>query len=121
MRLLIDSHVPRALAAQLRNRGIDTFSLSEWLEGRYRNASDEEILTAAFDEQYVFATYDLATIPELVVELARTGRHHAGVIFVDERTIRSTVVGGLLRAVVWPVEHEDREDWTDQVRFLRRR
>jgi len=65
-------------------------------------------------------TYDRRTIPPLLKTWAEEGRHHGGVIFVDEKTISPADIGGLTRALVELRRIARRWDWTDRVCFLRR-
>jgi hypothetical protein len=65
-------------------------------------------------------TYDLDTIPELLLEWAQMGRSHAGVLYVDERTIRSRDFGGLVRSIIRIWDTRGHEDWTNVIAFLER-
>ena|SRR3989337_1106393 len=118
MRLLLDVHLPRALAAALRRRGIDAVALAEWEGGRYRSAPDSVILARAYEEGRALVSCDCRTIPPLVQQLASTGQHHAGVILVASRSFRPTDVGGLLEALCGLTGQVD--DWEDEVAFLKR-
>ena len=63
-------------------------------------------------------TYDRRTIPPLLKAWAEADRHHGGVVFVDEKTIRTFDISGLARAlrVLW---HEAAKwDWTNRIYFL---
>ena len=115
MRLLLDAHISPAVAQGLQHDGIDALSLRDWLDGRHRDASDEVILTAAVADERVLVTFDLRTIPTLLKEWAETGQQHAGVILVDERTVRQQDVGGLRRALRRLVEQESGVTWIDRV------
>jgi predicted nuclease of predicted toxin-antitoxin system len=118
MRLLLDAHISPAVAQGLQHGGVDTLSLRDWLDGRYLDASDEVILTAAFADERVLVTFDLRTIPSLLRVWAETGQQHAGIILVDDRTIRQEDVGGLLRALRQLVEQDGSVPWIDRVVYL---
>ncbi len=120
MRLLLDEHLSPALARQLRQRGIDALAIWEWHDGAYRNVVDPTLLAAAYVDGRVLVTYDQRTIPPILREWAETGQVHAGVVFVDERTIRQSDMGGRLRAIVWLVMEHGQADWTNRVDYLRR-
>ncbi|HWR17730.1 MAG TPA: hypothetical protein VN577_23070 [Terriglobales bacterium] len=47
-----------------------------------------------------FVTYDRGTIPPLLKVWAEEERSHGGVLFVDEKTISPTDIGGLVRALI---------------------
>jgi predicted nuclease of predicted toxin-antitoxin system len=118
MQLLLDAHLPAALALQLQAQDIDAVTISNWQGGAYRTATDEQILVQAALDRRVLVTYDCRTIPMVLKQWAETDQHHAGVLLVDERTIRPSDVGRLLRALQALVAARDNDDWTDRVLFL---
>ena len=118
MRLLLDVHLPSAVAVQLRRFGIEAESLPNWMSGAYREALDHQILMAARADLRVFVTYDSHTFPDLLRALAAEGANHTGVVLVNGRTIRQDDVGGLVRALRRLVEEQGTEDWTDRVIHL---
>jgi predicted nuclease of predicted toxin-antitoxin system len=119
MRLLLDAHFSQVVSRPLRASGIDVFTLDEWHGGTYRHKPDEEILAAATAEERTLVTYDIRIGPEILNVWAVHGRSHAGVVFVNVRTIRQQDVGGLIRALRALVEEHGDEDWQDQVGHLR--
>ncbi|MCL4371672.1 MAG: DUF5615 family PIN-like protein [Chloroflexi bacterium] len=119
MRLLLDSHVARALAEQLRGHGIDAVALPEWNGGNYRNADDEKLLSLAHADRRVLVTFDCQTIPPLLKEIAETGQHHGGVVLVSSRTFRANDVGGLLHALLSLFGQRGDADWEDVAVYLR--
>lgn len=119
MRLLLDIHIPVAVAQQLRLTGIDAISLAEWRAGMFRTASDSVILSAALEEGRVLVTYDLRSIRSLVLEWSSAGKDHAGVIFVDDKAIRAHEVGRLVRALRLHVEQYGEMPWTNHSDFLK--
>lgn len=118
MRLLLDEHISPAVAGQLRARGVDALPIRDWRGGGYRGASDEHLLTAAVQDERVLVTFDLRTIPTLLKEWAETDRHHAGVVLVDQRTVRPPDVGGLVRALATLATTQAVAEWADVVVFL---
>ena len=121
MRLLLDAHLSPVLARELQARGIDAVSIRDWRAGEYRTASDEQVLALAYAEGRTFVTYDLRTIPPLLQEWAESGRHHAGVVLVDDATIWPDGIGGLLDALSALLLETGDASWEDRVVFLRRR
>src|SRR5450830_577240 len=115
MRLLLDSHVARALAEQLRGHGIDAVALPEWKGGNYRNLDDESLLSLAYADGRVLVTFDCQTIPTLLKSIAEMGQHHAGVILVSSHTFRANDVGRLLHALLSLSERRGDADWEDAV------
>jgi len=120
VRLLLDSQIGHAVVMPLRTRGVDVEPLARWQGGFYRTSRDDEILAAAFAEGRVFVTRDLRTVPELTVQWANEGRHHAGVILVDDRSFPQHDVGRLVRALFAIVDSLGSEAWTDRVHYLPR-
>jgi len=51
---------------------------------------------------------------------AEEGRHHTGVIFVDEKTISSADIGGLVHALDALARETRTWDWSDRIVFLHR-
>src|SRR5919202_1215767 len=97
--LLLNSHISVRVAHTLRERGFDVVALSEWHEGLYLHAPDEDILRVAHEEHRALVSYDLATIPRIVDDLAAAGIEHSGVVHISQKTIASNDVGGLVRAL----------------------
>ena len=120
MRLLLDAHVPPAVARALIADGIDIQTLQTWLSGEHWDAFDDQILTAAHADGRTLVTFDSGTIPELLKVWAETGQHHSGIILIDDRTIRQADVGGLVRALRRLIQESGDEPWMDRVVFLKR-
>jgi hypothetical protein len=122
LRLLLDEHISPAVARELRAKHPKLFvlGLMEWENGIHLGSSDEELLQKAAEQRLTLVTYDLRTIPILLKTLVESGHAHGGVIFVDERTIAPNDFGGLVKALAVLWQTDGRQDWTDQVLFLRR-
>ena len=119
MLLLLDGHFSQDVSRPLRTSDIDALTLDEWHNGRYRHASDHEILEAAFLEKRTLVTYDVHTMPGFVAERGERGQAHAGVIYVSSRTIHQGDCGGQIRALRRLVDERGDEDWRDQTTYLR--
>lgn len=120
MRLLLDAHVPPAVARTLKADGVDIETLQTWLDGVHRDTSDGQILTAVHADARTLVTFDCRTIPELLRVWAETGRQHSGIILIDDRTIKQSDVGGLVRALRQHIQESGNEAWTDRVVFFKR-
>jgi hypothetical protein len=118
MRLLLDSHVAKALAEQLRAHGIDAAALPEWKGGNYRTADDEDLLPTAYIDRRILVTFDCQTIPPLIKRIAEAGEYHGGVILVSSRSFRANDIGGLLHALLTLAVQRGSEDWADRVIYL---
>ncbi len=120
MRLILDIHVPAAIARSLQADGIDVVIAATWNSGLIRTAEDEVILAAAAEEDRVLVSYDTKTLPPLAKVRAERGLHHAGMILIDDHTFRQNDIGGIVRALRRLVAERGHEDWQDCVEFLRR-
>jgi hypothetical protein len=120
--LLTDENISPVIAEQvsLRRPDIPIQSVLYWRGGSFANQPDHLILRAATQDGLTLVTYDVSTIQPLVAEWGIVGIAHAGVVFIDQYTIRSNDFGGLVRAIekLWSDEHE--QDWTNRTHFLDR-
>jgi predicted nuclease of predicted toxin-antitoxin system len=66
VKLLLDNHIPRAVAEGLRRADIDALASPEWRGGGFREAEDELILARAAEDGLVFVAYDRRTVPSLL-------------------------------------------------------
>ena len=119
---LLDENISQIIARQINARrpeiGIQT--VFEWRCGTLLNQPDHLILQAAAEDGLTLVTYDLQTIRPLVDEWAASGITHAGVIFVNRRTIPSNNFGLLIRAIERLWDREQHLTWTNRTRFLER-
>jgi len=104
------------VAHALRRNGIDAAALREWHEGAFLGRRDEDILAAALNEDRVFVTYDLRTIPPMLKRFAVQGALHAGVILVNVGTILPGDVRRLTRSLGRLAKEQ--EGLRNQVLFL---
>jgi hypothetical protein len=87
---------------------------------RFSVEEDSVCMREAAAQGLTLVTYDRRTIPPLLKIWAEQGRQHAGVIFVDEKTISAADIGGLVRALSILTKQARKWDWTDRVCFLSR-
>ena len=120
LHLLTDEQIAPVIASQVRatRPEIAIQSFHEWRGGLLQGEPDERILEEAYTEGLTLLTYDARTIPPLLIEWASQGKPHAGVVFVDDRTIRQGDVGGLLRALIALWDQAKDWDWSDSVGYL---
>ena len=123
MKLLLESHIPRAVARELSRRcpNLAVVHFRDWTQGRFLHVLDEDLLGEAANDDLTLATYDLKTIPPLFRRLAEEGRHHTGVVLIDDATVASSKVGGLVAALAALWRAHGTENWTDRCLFLQRR
>lgn len=122
LKLLLDEHISRDVADGLRRRtrGIEIRSMVEWEDGRFLGREDHVCLREAAAQRLTLVTYDRRTIPPLLKTWAEEERIHSGVVFIDEKTISPSDIGGLVRALTSLARETKNWDWTNRVYFLRR-
>lgn len=122
LRLLLDIHIKPEIAAAVADRclGSVVVSLRHWQGRKYRTAPDEVILQSANPQGLTLVTYDVRSIWPLLRTRAAANQPHAGVVFVDEKTISQQDFGGQIRSMVYIWNQRSDEDWRDVVAFLER-
>ncbi len=122
LRLLLDEHISPVIAHQLKakNPNLEVVGLSEWENGIHLGRPDDELLLLAREQHLTLVTYDRRTITPLLKDWAEAGTVHAGVIFVDEKTIAPNDFGSLVRSLeaLWQAYGD--QIWIDWVFFLSR-
>jgi hypothetical protein len=94
--------------------------MAEWEDGRFLGREDHVCLREAAAQRLTLVTYDRRTIPPLLKTWAEEERIHGGVVFIDEKTISPSDIGGLVRALTSLARETKNWDWTNRVYFLRR-
>jgi hypothetical protein len=122
LRLLLDEHISGVVAEQVRahRSDIPIESVHAWRAGAFRGRHDPDLLRAARDEAWTLVTYDQNTIPPLFYEFIQAGEDHAGVLFIDDRTVRPDDFGLLVRSLVAFWDAHGQADWTNRVMYLNR-
>ena len=119
--LLLDEMMSSVIAdgVQARRPEISIQSIYSWRDGTLLSQPDRAILAAAAADGLTLVTFDVNTIMPLVAEWNAAGQTHAGVVFVDQWTIRPDDFGRLIRALeqLWDLAHH--WDWTNLADFLR--
>jgi hypothetical protein len=122
LRLLLDEHISAGVARAMRRRDpkIVVVAMVDWEEGNFLGQGDSACLREAAIQKLTLVTYDRRTIPPLLKDWAEQGRQHAGVIFVDEKTISPRDIGGLVQSLSLLMKDARDWDWTNRICFLRR-
>ena len=118
--LLLDENLSDEIARQVTEKRSDIpiFSAHQWQRGRLRGVSDEEVLRAAAEAGVTLVTYDVTTIPRLLVRFANESFVHCGIVFVHNAAIRSNDYGSLVSALVRLYDTEKDAEWMDRLYFL---
>jgi hypothetical protein len=122
LKFLLDEHISPDVADGLRrrNRTIIVRYMVEWENGDFLGQEDSACLQEAATQGLTLVTYDRRTIPPLLKAWAEEERMHGGVVFVDEKTVCLTDIGGLVWALTRLLKQTGEWDWTNRVSFLRR-
>ena len=122
LKLLLDEHISPDVAEGLRrrNRALVVRYVAEWEGGDFLGRDDSACLQRASKQGLTLVTYDRRTIPPVLKTWAEEGRSHAGVVFIDEKTISPADIGGLVSALKKLKKETGRGDWTNRIYFLRR-
>jgi len=119
LKLLLDEHISPEVATGIRRRDHKVFvrSMVEWEGGVFLGQDDSACLQEAAIQGLTLVTYDCRTIPPLLKTWAEESFKHAGVIFVDDKTIFPADIGGLVAALAALMKEARDWDWTDRVCF----
>ncbi|HZO88690.1 MAG TPA: DUF5615 family PIN-like protein [Chthonomonadaceae bacterium] len=119
--LLTDAHISPDVAEQVKAKRTESVihSLQTWCGGAFLRTEDAVILTAALEEGLTFVTYDQRTIAPLMMQWATEGRDHAGIVFIDERSIAQGDIGGKVRALLSLWEKGNALDWKNTFTYLK--
>ena len=110
IRLYLDEDADVALAAALRQRGIEVLTTQE---AGHLGLPDEDQLTFATRGERVFFTHNRGDFARLHKEMTREGRSHAGIILSDQLP-----VGVLLRRLSKLCFRLTQEEMTTRLEFL---
>jgi hypothetical protein len=122
LKLLLDEHISPTVALGLRrrHRSLTVHFMAEWENGQFLGQDDSACLEYAAEQEITLVTYDRRTIPPLLKAWAEAGRDHGGIIFIDEKTISPSDIGGQVRALSNLVREAGKWDWTNRTCFLQR-
>jgi hypothetical protein len=107
-----------AVAARKLCRGIQITTLFEWEDGHFVGSPDGEILREAACQKMTLLSFDLRTIPALLRTWGEQGTPHGGLIFVDEKSIPQSDIGGMARGLYKLWKFQGDADWTNRCFFL---
>jgi hypothetical protein len=92
--------------------------MNHWENGQYKGLDDDVVLAKAHEQGLTLVTYDLKTIPPLLVQWDQRRIPHAGVIFGSSHTIATNNIGALARALIHVWQEYGDLDRTNRVAYL---
>jgi predicted nuclease of predicted toxin-antitoxin system len=119
LRLLLDHHISPEVVTAVRR--LQAGIRVEHVQQRHWQAlQDPELLRQARANQLTLVTYDQASLADFLRQFAVDQEDHAGVIFVDTKTIRPSDIGGLARALARLCSREKDATWLNRIYYLAR-
>ena len=119
--LLVDENISPEVRYQIKVQSPEVliFSVFTWQDARFKAQPDELILEAVSVQGLALVTFDQKTILPLLSRMGQSGINHSGVIFADQRSIRSNNIGLLCRSLLDLWSRCKNDDWTNRVEYLR--
>jgi hypothetical protein len=117
---LLDEQISPEIAKQITIKCPDLpiFSIHTWQQGHYLGVGDEIILKAASVAELTLITYDQQTIPPILWEWGQANINHAGIVFIDYRSIPPNNFGKLVKAIIWLWDTQNQADWQNPIIYL---
>jgi predicted nuclease of predicted toxin-antitoxin system len=97
VKLLLDEHLPRVIAEQLRARSYDVIAVTE--RSDLRGLPDPELFQCAQVEERAIATYNVDDFLDLDRLYQTSERSHAGIVLLSSRRFPRKSVGPLVSAL----------------------
>jgi predicted nuclease of predicted toxin-antitoxin system len=97
VRLLLDEHLPRVVAEQLRGRSYDVIAVTE--RSDLRGLPDPELFECAQGEERAMVTYNVDDFLDLDRAYQASERSHAGIVLLSSRRFPRKSVGPLVNAL----------------------
>ncbi|HTE20035.1 MAG TPA: DUF5615 family PIN-like protein [Armatimonadota bacterium] len=113
MRLLLDHHISKRVAATLQQQGYDVITAADAGVAR---VDDDLVWIRSIELGRVVVTYNYCDFLQLYDQFYAAGRHHPGLVIVYPNVIRTSDIGGLIRALVQLLR--DDPDLTDVQHYL---
>lgn len=123
MKFLLDEHLPKAVAFALRRSlaGADACHIADWQNGHWLAEEDPVLLEGLWQDRRILAGYDRATLPGYLAERIAEGKHHAGVIFLDQERFPPLRIGDTARALAKLLAaYPKATDWVNRIVTLTR-
>ena len=120
MNLLLDEHIWPGVAAIVRDLlpQVHVESIHDFRGSRLMNCEDGIILRECLNGNWILVTFDVNTIPAILVEMAVNQEDHSGVVFISSKSFAQNDHSALAKALVELARGEFEADWTNRVLFL---
>ena len=93
----MDEHISRDVAKEAGKSGVDVQAVDG---SDMRGLDDVSILRKAIEKGRIVVTYDIADFAVAYSNLSKEGERIPGLVFVDQASIPSSDIGGLVKALV---------------------
>jgi len=119
MMFLLDEHISPEVSTICAQQGYEiAVPLRDWKKGAFLGQSDEKLLAEAAREGMILVTFDLATIPVLLQQMAMQGEPHAGVILISTKSYAQNDAPDIARALIHLAKDDTGSAWANRVVFL---
>lgn len=121
LRLLLDENISPEIARQLARKapGFTIIPMREWQNGRFMGVDDSVWIPELIRDKYTLVTYDRASIAPYLRQLADQGQDHAGIIFIDHKSIPQGNFGLIVKALLYIWKNESKATWKNRVIYLK--
>ena len=97
MKILLDEHLPKAVAVTLGRllTGTDAQHIADWQHGRWLAEDDPVLLEGLWQDRRPLASYDRATLPGHLAKRIAGGKDHAGACDMKHSSFSLSAAGGI--------------------------
>ena len=118
MKFLLDEHLSPGVAG-ICPPGM-AVAFRDWRGGKMVGLDDHTLLAEAARDRLTLVTFDVATIPALLQEMAMVGESHQDVVFISSRSFAQNDLAAIAAALRQLHKSLGAESWTNRIVFLKR-
>lgn len=115
---LLDEQISPEISIQVQSKNpkITVRALQIWQGGQHLGASDKSLLNLANAHSLTLVTYDVTTIPPLLIRLYEEENYsHSGIVFISSKTIASHNIGGITRELLSIWDKTNEQSWKNRI------